>query len=156
DIPSIVAAEFRVDNLPVEQCYITEDWASPLYLGNLDWGFSIAFMEPQAWPIVYLGTVRFLAYEDVGPDYAMHVAETNDSGNLVVVDAELNTIPVSGGWHWFNCSVPEDCMCVPNCGLPREDYIGLFSDLGATYCYQDLPLVTPAAGASWGGVKSLY
>ncbi|MBN2171624.1 MAG: hypothetical protein JW819_09940 [Candidatus Krumholzibacteriota bacterium] len=135
DIEGITAAEFRIDNYPGNPGYpigiTTPTWDSPLTVGTLDWGFSIAFSIPQPGPIVHMGTIEFLAFDPtwIAGELVMEVVETNDSGNLVVVDFDYNTIPVSGGQYTFNCLVPENCPCIV--GVPTQD-------------------------SSWGSVKALY
>jgi len=135
DITVLTAAEFRIDNYPGNPGYptgiTTETWDSPLTVGNIDWGFSIAFQTPQPGPIVHFGTIEFLAFDPtwIEGEWVMTVAETNDSGNLVVVDGDYITIPVSGGQYTLNCLVPENCPCI----------IGV-----------------PTAQSSWGSVKALY
>ena len=116
----------------------------------------IAFTELQQGPYVYLGTLGFTAFEEVGLDYFLEVRESLVSGLLVVVDDQYEEIYAQGGFHWFNCVNPDNCHCFP-IGDPYVPRIGLWVDMEALNCYQDLPVViTPAEAASWGELKALY
>ncbi|MBN2171623.1 MAG: hypothetical protein JW819_09935 [Candidatus Krumholzibacteriota bacterium] len=138
DIPAITAAEFRIDNYTGNPGYpnaiVTQTWNSPLTVGTIDEGFSIAFTEAQPGPIVELGHIEYLIFNPTfpGEDYKMCVAETLDSGNLVVVDAAYVTIPVDGWCFVFNCVV----------GGPN----------GNCECLDTIPV----QDSNWGAVKALY
>ena len=160
---SLVAAEFCIENIPRDYCIVTEDWASDLIIGNIDYGFAIAFPQPQPGPIVYLGTLGFLAFSDVGQDEILWVMPSNSSGKLVVVDELYNEIDTAGWIHIFNCD--EFCgFCEGQWDLrggsardPHYPTIGLFADLEGQDCDQDLPVIpTPVEGSSWGSLKALY
>ena len=66
----ITAAEFRVDNLPPNDCaeggIITENWSSEVVVGDLDWDFSIAWPTPQLAPQVLIGELEFLMLDSHG------------------------------------------------------------------------------------------
>jgi hypothetical protein len=136
DIPAITAAEFRIDNFTGSPGYptsiVTQTWNSPLTVGTIDYGFSIAFTVPKPGPVVALGTIEYLTFDPtwIGADYVMTTDVTLDSGNLVVVDAEYITIPVGRGTYTFNCTNPELCPCYDET-IPTQD-------------------------ASWGSIKALY
>jgi hypothetical protein len=42
----------------------------------------------------------------------LEIMAGDDCACLVTVDAEFNQVPATGGLFWFNCSVPEDCVCI--------------------------------------------
>jgi len=136
DIPAITAAEFRIDNYTGNPGYptsiVTQTWNSTLTVGEIDWGFSIAFQSPQPGPMVALGTIEYLTFNPtwIPMDYVMTTDVTMDSGNLVVVDAGFVTIPVGRGTFTFNCTNPEFCPCYDET-IPTQD-------------------------ASWGAIKALY
>ena len=156
EVDSLTAAEFAIDNLPYDQCAITESWASDLILGEIDWGFAIAFTEPQPGPNVYLGTLGFTALEDVGEDYVLAVVQSQWSDELIITDEHFNVWHCYGGYHFFNCSDPDDCRCECGAGI-NTGCIGLWVDMEATFCYQDLPVGdTGIEATNWGQLKSLY
>jgi hypothetical protein len=118
-IPAITAAEFSVSNLPgAADALITPNWATPLVIGDAGYGIALAFSPAVPGPMAFLGTLDFFALVDLGADYVMEVLPSNDSGLLVVVDDNYNTIDADGGMFTFNCSTG-DCLCVE--GVATDD-----------------------------------
>jgi hypothetical protein len=114
-VTSITAAEFRIENWPGNPGYpvgqVTERWDSNLVIGRLAEGFSIAFQEPVSGPLLHLGELELMAFDDgwIGADRLLHVAPALDSGSLVVVDEAYEEIPARGGWFLFNGTSEVDC-----------------------------------------------
>lgn len=163
-VDGLTAAEFRIDNLPTDFCLIEEQWDSPLTIGNIGYGFAIAFTEVQWGPLVHLGTLYFTAWEPVGPNYAIFVAPSLSSGNCVIVDEFYEEIPVNGweAWHVFNCT-GNWCDCQqPGKNARRglrwiDPRFHLWTTPDSEICWQDLPVYpTASSESSWGAVKSLY
>jgi hypothetical protein len=110
EVPSITAAEFRVDHLPgASEALITPNWNTPLVIGDAGYGIALAFNPAIPGPYAFLGTLDFFGLVDLGSDYLMTVMESNDSGLLVVVDDTYSTIDASGGYFTFNCY--DQCYC---------------------------------------------
>ncbi len=110
-LPSITAAEFRVDNLPDESdVLLTENWATPLVIGDPSYGIALAFSSPLPGPVALMGTLDFFALNDLGPNYEMQIMESLTSGNLVVVGEDFIEYWCQGGMFTFNCSY-YNCEC---------------------------------------------
>lgn len=157
----LVAAEFRIDNLPTEICLIEEEWDSPLTIGNIGWGFAIAFTEVQWGPLVHLGTLYFTAWEPVEPNWTLWVTPSNQSGDLLIVNENYEELPAEPwGWHRFNCNFW--CECYPPSGRARQarwpyPEFHLWTTPDSEICWQDLPVYpTAVSESSWGALKSLY
>ncbi len=104
-LPSITAAEFRIENLPEpDEVIITENWATPLIIGEPGYGIALAFDPPLPGPVAIMGRLDFFALYDLGSDYMMSVVESNSSGNLVVVGTDYVEYWCQGGLFTFNCS----------------------------------------------------
>ncbi len=104
-LPSITAAEFRIEHYPdPSMALVTQNWNTPLVIGTPDWGIALAFDPPLPGPVAVLGTLDFFPLVDFGPDYLMMVEQSNDSGNLVVVGPDYNEYWAHGGLFTFNCS----------------------------------------------------
>lgn len=88
----------------------------------------------------------------------MEVTHSNASGGLYLVDGNTQTHDACGGVHTFNCSDEANCWCRWLSNWCSEDpTLGLFADLEATICYQDLPVeTTPVDDGSLSSIKSLY
>ncbi len=158
-IQGLTAAEFRISNLPYDECFIEEVWDSDLTIGSLGHGFAIAFTEVQPGPLVHLGTLKFTAFEPVGVDYAMWVYASNQSGIRVIVDENYDTIDAYGWFHAFNCDGYCDCSYPHGGKLSNRDYpmISLWALPDEEICDQDLPVFPTATdGSSWSAIKSLY
>ena len=124
-VEGVTAAEFRVDNLPASQNppqgYWTVNWNTNLVIGNLIEGVALAFSEAQPGPVVELGTLVFMSFEQadwIGADHLLTVLPS-ETGALVVVDDAYNEIPIGGGRFTFNCADPPNCSCfaqgAPDC-----------------------------------------
>ncbi len=135
EIDGITAAEFRIDNLPENDAYgiVTLNWATDLVIGDPWWGIALAFTDPVPGPYAPLGSIDFFMIDPVwiGDDHLMVVAASYDSGLLVVVDDEFNTIDALGWMFTFNCTDISTCWCEDDISSPVED-------------------------SSWGAVKALY
>ena len=106
-LTAITAAEFRIDNYPDPTgpyFIITENWNTPLVIGDPDYGIALAFEPPIAGPVAVMGTIDFFTITDPGPDYWMMVEASLSSGNLVVVGTDYNEYWAHGGMFTFNCS----------------------------------------------------
>ncbi len=116
----ITAAEFKVGNWMGSPGYptgtATVTATSDLVIGQLDTDFSIAWSSPQGAGngLVLIASVQILAFDGawIGPDHRLEVMEGDDCGCLVTVDDVFEQIQAQGGLFWFNCSVPEDCVCL--------------------------------------------
>jgi hypothetical protein len=88
----------------------------------------------------------------------MRIAPSPNYGDVILVDDSFIEWEAWGWYYVFNLSNPDywHCWLPP----PDREYggaIGLWTDMDATICWQDLPVVIiPPAGANWGAVKSLY
>jgi len=159
-VEGLAAAEFRIDNLPWDYCLIEQVWDSPLTIGNIDYGFAIAFTEVQWGPLVHLGTLYFTALEPVWENWTIQIAPSNQSGNLLIVDElyeEVWAAPFA--WHRFNCTYW--CQCNPPSGGARQSRVDpefhLWTTPDSEICWQDLPVYPIASSeSSWGAVKALY
>lgn len=111
EVATITAAEFSAANLPeATDALVTPNWNTGLVIGDLGYGIALAFSPALAGPNAFLGTVDFFGLVELGPDYVMEIVNTNDSGVLVVVDGDFNTIDAEGGMFTFNCT--GTCECV--------------------------------------------
>jgi hypothetical protein len=130
-IPAITAAEFRIENLLEDPACVslTQTWNTDLVIGNANWGIALAFSPPLAGPLALLGTLTYLQFVEgcVGDDFVMVVMESNDSGNLVVVDTDYNEIDAAGFMFTFNCT-------------------------GVCFCEE----ASAAQSTNWGSVKALF
>lgn len=156
----LTAAEFRIDNLPWDYCLIEQVWDSPLTIGNVDYGFAIAFTEIQWGPLVHLGTLYLAALEPVWENWTIEVMPSNQSGHLLIVNEFYEEIPVYPfAWHRFNCTYWCDCY-PPSEGArrAREDpEFHFWTTPDSEICWQDLPVYpTASSESSWGAVKALY
>jgi hypothetical protein len=146
----VSAAEFAIDNLPVDQCTITEHWNTDLVIGDLGTGISLAFSPALTEMPFYLGYLEFIVMEPLGDDYTMNVVES-DAGYLILVDGNFDTHDIWGGKHIFNCSDPGYCGWI--CG--GELFLAVQED--GIDCFQDAEVFTTAAAeGSWSAIKSLY
>ena len=133
DIDGLRVAEFRIDNLPSFGGYpdgqIMTTWESGLSIGTIDQGIAIAFDTPQSGPLVMIGQLDFLGWDNnwLTTDHRLVVVPGLDSDQLVIVDSDYITFDVEGGIFTFNCSSESMCSCG---GLKGP--------------------------ASWGQLKSLY
>ena len=133
----IVAAEFKIDNLPPNGYafggMVTVYPTSDVVIGDLYTDFSIAWPTPQGAGTGYvlIARVEFLSFDPawVGADQLMQVVEGETCNCLVVVDDVFVSYDAIGGSFWGNCTNPEDCQCI-------ED--------------------TATQDASWGSVKALF
>ncbi|MBC8366195.1 hypothetical protein H8E52_02175 [bacterium] len=116
----ITAAEFKIDNWVGNPGYpigITAmSYTSDLIIGAIDDDFSIAWNAPQGAGngIVLIGSANLTMFDAawIGPDHMMTVAAGNSCACLVTVDDIFEIHNAQGGLFWFNCSVPEDCVCL--------------------------------------------
>jgi hypothetical protein len=156
----LTAAEFRIENLPTDYCLIEQQWDSPLTIGNLGYGFAIAFTEVQWGPLVHLGTLHFTAFEPVGDDWTIQVAPSLQSGSLLIVDELYQEIPTEYfAWHRFNCTYW--CQCNQPSGSARrtreDPAFHFWTTPDSEICWQELPVFPTAADeSSWSAVKALY
>lgn len=158
-VSGLAAAEFRIIDLPWDFCLIEQAWDSPLTIGNIDYGFAIAFTELQSGPLVHLGTLTITAFEPAGDDYVMWVYPSLQSNQLVIVNENYEEVVAVGWFHAFNCQDWCDCMYPDDGkGPAREDpQINLWAVPDEEICDQELPVYpTTTAGSSWGAVKALY
>ncbi len=115
-IPAITAAEFRIDNYIGDlgpACVLaTPAWNTPLVIGDPGWGIALAFSPALAGPVAFLGSINLFLLDAVcvSDDYEMWVLESNDSGNLVVVDEQFNEVDAIGYRYTVNCTTG-DCPC---------------------------------------------
>ena len=110
EITAITAAEFSVANLPDAAMAITTPaWNTPLVIGEAGYGIALAFSPALPGPNAYLGALNFFALVDFPADWGMEVLASNDSGLLVVVDNNFDTIDADGGLFTFNCSGGCEC-----------------------------------------------
>jgi len=113
----LTAAEFALEGWPRNSGYpmgaITEHWNSDLVLGTVYDDFSIAFSEPQAGPVVELGSlsVQLFSPDWIGNDHAVIVVEGSDCDCLVVVDDLFELHEARGLQFTFNCT--GSCSCLP-------------------------------------------
>jgi hypothetical protein len=170
DLEEVTAAEFRVDNLPVDACTIEEHWNTPLILGELGHNMAMGFSPPLPGPIAYLGRVDFTANEELGENWVMRVKASLESGKLVVVDGNYNEHDAYGYWYTFNCAEhePPFCECYYFEDPPSREtmpIIGMFTDYGGwNECHQDLPFVVTSVSiepesidlSEWSVIKALY
>lgn len=133
----ITAAEFKIDNWMGSPGYptgtATVTATSDLVIGGLGTDYSIAWSAPQGagYGMVLIATVNILMFDAnwIGPDYMIRVAAGDDCGCLVTVDDLFETHDAQGGLFWFNCTAPEQCICLEE---------------------------TATQDSSWSAVKSLF
>ncbi len=152
DIEEVIAAEFAIDNLPYDQCTITEHWNTDLVIGDVGTGIALAFSPPLTEIPFYLGYLEFIVWEPLGDDYTM-VVVANLEGYLYVIDGDSNVHNVLGGMHIFNCSDDDPGACNWLCG--GELFLAVQED--GIDCHQDAEVFTTAtAEGSLSAIKSLY
>ena len=104
-LPAITAAEFRIDNYDGLSPYmiVTENWNTPLVIGDPGWGIALAFEPPIFGPVAHLGTLECFVIVDIGSDYMMSIEASMNSGNLIVVGTDYVEYWCQGGLFTFNC-----------------------------------------------------
>jgi hypothetical protein len=153
-IEELWATEFQIDNLPLDQCTLTEHWNTELIIGNVEEGIALAFLQPLTGPLFYFGYLEFIAWEPVANDHVMTVVANGDTGMLAVVDGDYAVIIVGGGNHTFNCTEQCDWFCY---GSGSNGVIGLWTEMEAEHCSQDIEVATtPNRDSSFSAVKALY
>jgi hypothetical protein len=149
-IQEVSAAEFAIDNLPFDQCTITEHWNTNLIIGDLSGDIAMAFSPPLTGPLFILGYFECITWEPLANDHILRMVPTSE-GNLLVVDGDYIQYDVMGGYHTFNCTGYDCDWCGNNYN------IGLWADTDATICSQDVDVfTTPTDTSSFSALKALY
>ncbi len=117
DIDEITAAEFHIDRIPEPGDFglRTDNWATPLVIGSVEYGIALAFNPPQPGPTVLLGSLDFFMIDDswVGSNHCMDVEPSLDSDQLVLVDGNYEAVDAFGYVYTFNTTGDYLCwMCI--------------------------------------------
>ncbi len=116
----ITAAEFKVTNWPGNPGYPTGitniAYTSDLIIGDIETDLSIAWPGPQGAGngFVLIGSANLTMFDPawIGPDHMMQVEAGDECACLVTVDDIFEIHEAQGGLFWFNCSIPEECVCL--------------------------------------------
>jgi hypothetical protein len=138
DVGSISACEFGADGIDLvsrpEVATQTALWETDLVIGNIFGdGVALAFAEPLAAPVAYLGRLEYFLLAALPPDEVVMSIVPTILGNLLIVDFDTAAeIPAEGWSLVVNCTVGGpfgNCLCMDP--IATED-------------------------ANWGQIKALY
>jgi hypothetical protein len=135
EVDEITAAEFYIENLPVNDGFglRTDLWNTGLVIGTPEYGVALAFNPPLDGPMALLGQLDFFMLDEawIYDDHCMDVEPSLDSGLLVVVDGNYDTIDAYGYVFNFN------------------------NTTGSWFCWT-CDEITPTEQSSFSTLKSLY